>query len=377
MEVVSITTTPPDRDGIPQLVQKGESNLLDDDDNKRNVTREATVSRAEARPNPHNSASVLELQHDEIGVTARSTISATDHTTVKAKSSTIEDENIITNQCSMRFQDIILSARRRSKSTANANKAILQGISGIVPAGKITAVMGPSGCGKSSLLKVLAGRVWCKKHGRSHQGLHLLSGQIYMNEQLINPNNDMAIKRTMIAYVEQEVSIPSTCTPREAMYFSARLRLCKTISDAAIDGIVDKMLHRLRLEKCADTIIGSGRMMGGGRLSGGEQKRVQCGIELVTRPRILVCDEGTTGLSSFDALTLVEVLKRASATIVLSIHQPSPLIVRKLDHLILLSSGYLIYDGAMDESLSTFFAARGYAKPPDYNIADWVMVRPA
>jgi len=37
------------------------------------------------------------------------------------------------------------------------SKAILKGVSGLFPAGELSAIMGASGAGKSSLMNVLAG----------------------------------------------------------------------------------------------------------------------------------------------------------------------------------------------------------------------------
>lgn len=96
------------------------------------------------------------------------------------------------------------------------------------------------------------------------------------------------------------MSIPATCTPREAIRFSARLRLDKSKTDEDIDLIVNDILDSLGLNKCADTLIGGGPLMSGG-LSGGEKKRVQCGVELVTNPRCIVLD-GKLGIILFVVL---------------------------------------------------------------------------
>ena len=83
------------------------------------------------------------------------------------------------------------------------------------------------------------------------------------------------------------MSIPATSTPREAIRFSARLRLDKSLSDKEIDTVVTDILENLGLMHVADTLIGGSITVKGG-LSGGEKKRVQCGVELVTNPEIVV-----------------------------------------------------------------------------------------
>ena len=104
--------------------------------------------------------------------------------------------------------------------------------------------------------------------------------------------------RREIAYVEQDVSIPATSTPREAIRFSARLRLDRSITGEQIENLVNEILDELGLKGCADTIIGGGALMRGG-LSGGEKKRTQCGVELVTKPDIIVLDEPVCALQAW------------------------------------------------------------------------------
>eukprot|EP00535_Pseudo-nitzschia_heimii_P004705 CAMPEP_0197181764 /NCGR_PEP_ID=MMETSP1423-20130617/5951_1 /TAXON_ID=476441 /ORGANISM="Pseudo-nitzschia heimii, Strain UNC1101" /LENGTH=378 /DNA_ID=CAMNT_0042632075 /DNA_START=93 /DNA_END=1228 /DNA_ORIENTATION=- len=263
------------------------------------------------------------------------------------------------------FDNITLSTKTKEPQK-NPPKGILRGISGSFAPTTLTAIMGPSGSGKTSLLKVLTGRIG----GTSNM---TLVGDIYLDRKIVNPTN-IEVRRE-IAYVEQEVTVPATCTPREAISFSARLRLDKNLSDQDIDDIVNDILDNLGIQDCADTIVGGGFLMKGG-LSGGEKKRVQCGIELVTNPEIIVLDEPTSGLDSYSAQSLMEVLKKianAGATVIVTIHQPSPPVVRKIDNLLLLLKGQILYNGPMGLPLETNFREKGFPKPDDYNIADWIL----
>lgn len=73
----------------------------------------------------------------------------------------------------------------------------------------------------------------------------------------------------------------------------------------------------------ADSIIGDGERRG---ISGGQRKRVNIGMELVTRPRLLVLDEPTSGLDAFASLQIVQLLRKIasqdSLTVIAVIHQP-------------------------------------------------------
>ena len=179
---------------------------------------------------------------------------------------------------SLEFTNILLATKESKKKPS---KIILNGLTSSIQAKTLTAVMGPSGSGKTSLLKILTGRMGNKSKKLNY------SGEIRLDGKLVDPT-DIAIRK-QIAYVEQDVSIPATCTPREAITFSARLRLDKTTSDKEVTMVVDDILDNLQLSHVADTLIGGGPLMAGG-LSGGEKKRVQCGVELVTNPEIIVLE---------------------------------------------------------------------------------------
>jgi ABC-type multidrug transport system ATPase subunit len=301
---------------------------------------------------------------DKVSETATATETETDKKSVlMKKTSSIFS---IRDGHTLEFDNIKLSTQSKNHEK-NPPKQILKGISGNFPPNTLTAVMGPSGSGKTSLLKILTGRI-----GGSNSKLDL-DGEIRLDYNAVDPT-DIDVRRE-IAYVEQDVSIPATCTPREAITFSARLRLDKSLSDLEISDVVNEILENLGLQKCADTLIGGGILMAGG-LSGGEKKRVQCGVELVTNPEIIVLDEPTSGLDSYSAQNLMEVLKKiadAGATVIVTIHQPPPPVVRKIDNLFLLLAGRLMYTGPMGIALERKFTDFGYPRPDDYNIADWIL----
>lgn len=80
-------------------------------------------------------------------------------------------------------------------------------------------------------------------------------------------------------------------------------------------------------------------------LSGGERKRLSLASEILSDPKILFCDEPTTGLDSTMAMKVIEVLVNLSKkgmTIVCSIHQPSSKIISMFSHLILMAKGKIL-----------------------------------
>lgn len=145
--------------------------------------------------------------------------------------------------------------------------------------------MGPSGSGKTTLLNVLAGRA------RSN-GKLIVESDVRLNNFAVDPTNIEV--RNKIAFVAQDDSLQVTSTPREAILFSARLRLPKHTTESDLESLTDQMLSELGLQDCADTIVGGALIKG---ISGGERKRTSVGVELAARPALVFLDEPTSGKS--------------------------------------------------------------------------------
>jgi ABC-2 type transporter len=64
----------------------------------------------------------------------------------------------------------------------------------------------------------------------------------------------------------------------------------------------------------------------------------------------------------------------AGASVLFTIHQPSSEIFNSFDHLILMNKGRVMYQGPVNQ-VPEYFGARSNPVPPNYNPADWIMVR--
>jgi len=236
------------------------------------------------------------------------------------------------------------------------DKQILKEVSGILKRGTVTAIMGASGSGKTSLLDSLAGR---KEVG--------LSGEILVNG---TPRNS-GFKR-ISGYVVQDDVVMGTLTVKENLMFSAQLRLPEsmTVKEKAIK--VAEVISQLGLDKVADSLVGTEMIRG---VSGGERKRVNVGMELITAPGILFLDEPTTGLDATTAVDVVTILKNLSMsgqTIVLSVHQPRYSIFKLFDDLILMSEGEMAYAGRATDAID-YFKAFGFECEQFNNPADFFL----
>lgn len=243
----------------------------------------------------------------------------------------------------------------------SGSKQIIKGVSGNLKNGQLTALMGPSGAGKTSLLNLIAGRA-------NTSGGCTSTGSVRFNGRTINP-----IKfRKKIAYVMQEDALFATVTPREALIFSAKLRLPKSVPLQEKLDRVESMIERLGLGACADTRIGSVRVRG---VSGGERKRTAIGVELVTSPEVVFLDEPTSGLDSSAAYKVVDLLRQLAedgCSVLCTIHQPSSEVFHLFERVVILAQGQVAYQGQVS-GVNKFLASLGKPCPLNYNPADFVI----
>jgi ABC-type multidrug transport system ATPase subunit len=109
-------------------------------------------------------------------------------------------------------------------------------------------------------------------------------------------------------------------------------------------------------------------------VSGGQKRRTSIAMELLTNPQIIFLDEPTSGLDSAAALNLFYELKQLAVQqntlVVATIHQPRSDIFDLFDKLLLLSFGYVVYQGAASE-VQQYFLTAGFHCPRGWNTADF------
>ncbi|XP_065829941.1 broad substrate specificity ATP-binding cassette transporter ABCG2-like [Oscarella lobularis] len=265
----------------------------------------------------------------------------------------------VKNGSTLSYQNIVYAVRVRKKGPCRPadEKVILHNVSGIMRRG-MNAILGPTGSGKTTLLDILAGR---KDPGGVKAGQVLLDGRPL-------PINFKCIS----GYVIQDDIIMGALSVRENLQFSAALRLPRTIGNKEKRARVDMVINELGLEDVAESKIGTELIRG---ISGGERKRTNIGMELITLPSVLFLDEPTTGLDAFTAasvMRLLHQLSRRGRTIVFSIHQPRYAIFKLFDDLTLLGNGRTIFHGSPERALK-FFEENGYRCDDRENPADFFL----
>jgi ABC-type multidrug transport system ATPase subunit len=156
-------------------------------------------------------------------------------------------------------------------------KIIVDSVSADLPAGSLTAILGSSGSGKTTLLNAVADRITSKTMA--------VTGTVTFNG-IGKPSSVRS------AYVMQDDVLLPTLTIRETLQYAVDLRLQSLSTRAERDALVEETIMELGLKECADTRIGTSA---NNLCSGGEKRRTSIGVQLLSNPSVLFCDEPTTG----------------------------------------------------------------------------------
>ena len=233
-----------------------------------------------------------------------------------------------------------LSYRVPSFKDKKTDAELLSNVSGVFNPGEMVALLGPSGSGKTTFLDVLAGR----KAVGTTSGVTKFGGLAPTSQFL----------RRYTGYVEQFDTLIAALTAREMLLYTAELKRPMHESLQSKESAVDQLLADLGLWEARDVLVGSPMVKG---LSGGQSKRLNIAIALITDPSVLFLDEPTSGLDSFTANEVMSVVKKlctSDTTIVATIHSPTAYAFSLFDAASILCSGKQVYFGPSDATLLSY-----------------------
>ncbi|MEY5027181.1 MAG: hypothetical protein RLZZ244_2709, partial [Verrucomicrobiota bacterium] len=222
------------------------------------------------------------------------------------------------------------------------NERALDTLSFAVSRGEMVCVMGASGSGKSTLLRALAGQ------------LHPSSGTVLLNGQPLYENLD-SLKR-FLAYIPQDDAFDDHLTIEENMEFAAAIR-SPHLSRRDRARRVESRLIELGLAERRDSIVGSTSKK---LLSGGERKRLNIGLDMLSSADVFLFDEPTSGLSSKDSEHVLEIIRSMAHNkiILVTLHQPTSKLFQMFSKALLLDKGgRMAFYGTPAEMLSYFAQA--------------------
>ena len=237
--------------------------------------------------------------------------------------------------------DLVLDVPDRENKSKN--KVLLNHVTFKAHPGDLIALMGPSGAGKTTLLTVLNGY------------LRPTSGEVRVNGESLYAVYDAL--RGSIGYVPQDDIVHSELTVFEAIKYSAQFRLPSDFKEAEINRRVEQVIKDLDLEQVKNLQIGKPERK---VLSGGQRKRVNIALELVTDPALMFLDEPTSGLAADDTVALIDLLanlaKKYGKTIIVTIHQPAREEYEKFNLAFIMGSGGVpLYYGPTGKESYEFF----------------------
>eukprot|EP00762_Andalucia_godoyi_P008160 ANDGO_07412.mRNA.1 ABC transporter G family member 22 len=226
---------------------------------------------------------------------------------------------------------------------------ILQNVSGALCKGEVACILGSSGAGKSTLLDSLSGR--------------LRTGQVTGQVKYLVPSS-------RVGYIQQQDVLLATASTRETLEYAAKL---SNFKEPEISERVSSVLRDLGLSSCAEVKAGGPMIRG---LSGGQRRRLSIGIALIKGADVLLLDEITSGLDSFSALKVIQLLRTLAdtkgCTCICTVHQPSFELLKLFDKIILMAKGQMAYYGTVDGAIP-HFESIGRPVPPLTNPADYML----
>jgi len=232
--------------------------------------------------------------------------------------------------------DMLLSLE--SVTTYYGQMRILEGISLNVAEGEMVCLLGGNASGKSTTLKTILGIV------RPRTGQVLLDGEDVTQWQV--PQRISA----GLAIVPENRRLFGQMTVRENLELGAVLRGGEKLDDDfdRVHTLFPRLLER--------------RGQLAGTLSGGEQQMVAMGRALMSRPRLLLMDEPSMGLSPALVQQNFQIIKDIHATgvSVLMVEQNATMALSIANRGYVLSTGEIVLDGPASELLQSEDLKRAY-----------------
>jgi branched-chain amino acid transport system ATP-binding protein len=201
--------------------------------------------------------------------------------------------------------------------------------------GRITSVIGPNGAGKSSLFNLISGAI-APRAGRAlldgadvtgWKPDRLLKAGLARSFQITNLFFELSVRenlRLAAQFVQPGPQLASVLRPVSA----SRAALAR----------VDELTERFGLHDKLDELAGY--------LSHGEQRRLEIAVALAARPRLLLLDEPTQGMSHIDTQDTAALIRSLAGDLsILLIEHDVELVMNLSDHVVVMHQGAKLAEG--------------------------------
>ena len=160
----------------------------------------------------------------------------------------------------------------------------VKGISFDIKEGEIFSLLGPNGAGKTTTISMLS-TLYTTTSGDATIGGHSIT------------KNPMAVKQ-IIGVVPQELALYEDLTARENLIFWGQMY---GLSGKPLNSRVDEVLDQIGLTDKAKNRVKT--------YSGGMKRRVNIGVGLLHKPRLLFMDEPTVGIDPQSRRAILDTVK--------------------------------------------------------------------
>jgi branched-chain amino acid transport system ATP-binding protein len=215
----------------------------------------------------------------------------------------------------------------------------LWGVSLAMRAGELSCVIGPNGAGKTTLVNTIAGLQPASAGALRMDGLDMTS---------VAPHRFCSAG---IAIVPEGRRLFARMTVRENLEVGSYLRTARKERGRSLEYVCSLFpAVRDKLD------------MGAGSLSGGQQQMVAIGRALMAKPRLLLLDEPSLGLSPAMVLAMFRAIREvhAAGTAVLLVEQNVAMALDIADHAYLLEEGRIVAEGAPEDVVNSPDLRRAY-----------------
>ena len=209
-------------------------------------------------------------------------------------------------------------------------------VSFIVAQNRITTVIGPNGAGKSTLFNLISGSL------RPRNGQVLIEGVEYTGQPPYRMQAAGLARSFQITNLFFELSVAENLRLAaqilEPLSMAWRPMRASRIAQAR----VDELLSRFALTAKALYPVNN--------LSHGEQRRLEVAVALACKPKILLLDEPTQGMSHSETQETAALIKSLATDVtVLLIEHDIGLVMSLSDHVIVMHQGQILAAGSPAE----------------------------
>jgi branched-chain amino acid transport system ATP-binding protein len=197
----------------------------------------------------------------------------------------------------------------------------------------ITTVIGPNGAGKSTLFNLISGAL------RPRNGQVLIEGVEYTAQPPYRLQAAGLARSFQITNLFFELSVAENLRLAAQVLEPLSMAWRPIGSSRIARARVDELLHRFELTTKAQYPVG--------KLSHGEQRRLEVAVALACKPKILLLDEPTQGMSHGDTQKTAALIKSLAVDVtVLLIEHDLELVMSLSDHVIVMHQGRKLAEGS-------------------------------